>query len=164
MLDFDNGFTFDEHVYDGLLKLYCGSYEFSKHYLGPHRVPAFDGSGEGEEFECVKLIDAHPQVDCWLRNVANDARSFRLPIATEKGDWFYPDFVGRLKDGRMFVLEYKGELTAQLRETTEKDAIGRLWATQDRSRYIYATIYRSCNGKSVAQQIDAQFSTLSSKL
>ena len=160
-LDFDNGFTFDEHVYDGLLKLYCGNYEFSKHYLGPHRVPAFDGSGEGEEFACAKLIDAHPQVDCWLRNVANDARSFRLPIATEKGDWFYPDFVGRLKNGRMFVLEYKGELTAQLRETTEKDAIGRLWAAQDRSRYVYATIYGSCNGKSVAQQIDGVFASSS---
>ena len=157
-LDLENGFVFDEHVYDGLLKTYHGIFEFSKHFLGPHRVPAFDGTGVGEEFECAKQIDSHPQVDCWLRNIANHPRSFRLPIATEKSDWFYPDFVGQLKDGRMFVFEYKGDMTAQLRETSEKDAIGKLWAAQDRSMYVYATIYKSKDGKSVAQQIDAAFS------
>ena len=158
-LDLDGGFTFDEHIYDGILKLYHGSHEFSKHYLGPHRVPAFDGTGEGEEFECAQQIDAHPMVDCWLRNVANDARSFRLPIATEKGEWFYPDFVGRLTDGRMFVLEYKGEMTAQLSETVEKDAVGRLWAAQDKTKYVYATIYKSKDGKTAGQQIAAVFGT-----
>ena len=156
-LELEKGFTFDAHIYDGLLKLYRGSYEFQKHYLGPYRVPAFDGTGFGEEFVCAKLIDGHPKVDCWLRNVANDPRSFRLPIATEKSNWFYPDFIGQLKDGRLFVLEYKGDLTGQLAETVEKDAIGKLWAAQDKSKYVYATIYREKNGKTAEQQIDEAF-------
>lgn len=156
-LDLAGGFEFDEHAYDGILKLYNGSYEFSKHFLGSGRVPAFDGTGVGEEFECAKLIDAHSKVECWLRNVANDPRSFRLPIATEKSSWFYPDFVGLLNDGRLFVLEYKGEMTAQLSETTEKDAVGKLWSAQDPSKYIYATIYKHNDGKDAAQQIDAAF-------
>lgn len=156
-LDIDNGFVFDEHIYDGLLKLYHGSYEFTKHYLGPNRVPAFDGTGVGEEFVCAKLIDAHPKVDCWLRNVANHVHSFKLPIATETGNWFYPDFVGQLTDGRMFVLEYKGDLTKQQAETSEKDAIGKLWASRDKSKYVYATIYDVKDGKTVLQQIEDAF-------
>ena len=70
-------------------------------------------------------------------------------------DWFYPDFVGELVDGRFFVLEYKGELTGQSADTVEKTAIGKLWAAQDASRYVYATIYGSeLGGRTVAQQIE----------
>lgn len=158
-LDLARGFAFDEHVYDGPFKRYAGSYRFRKHYLGPHRVPAFDGTGEGEEFACAQKIDANGQVAFWLRNLANDAqRSFRLPVATAESRWFYPDFIGELTDGRLFVLEYKGKLTGQDRDTIEKDAVGRLWAAQDRAKYVYATIYGpEKDGQTVEQQIAAAF-------
>ena len=158
-LDLARGFAFDEHVYDGPFKRYAGSYRFRKHYLGPHRVPAFDGTGVGEEFACAQKIDANGQVAFWLRNLANDAhRSFRLPVATAESSWFYSDFIGQLTDGRLFVLEYKGKLTGQDRDTIEKDAVGRLWAAQDRAKYVYATIYGpERDGKTVEQQIAAAF-------
>lgn len=73
-------------------------------------------------------------------------------------EWFYPDFIGELVDGRLFVLEYKGELTGQSADTVEKTAIGKIWAAQDSSRYVYATIYGSASsGLTVAQQIDEAF-------
>ena len=73
-------------------------------------------------------------------------------------EWFYPDFIGELVDGRFFVLEYKGELTGQSADTVEKTAIGKLWATQDSSRYVYATIYGSePRGRAVDQQIEDAF-------
>ena len=71
---------------------------------------------------------------------------------------FYPDFIGELVDGRLFALEYKGELTGQTGDTTEKTAIGKLWAGQDPSTYVYATILGSDpNGLTVAQQIENAF-------
>jgi type III restriction enzyme len=73
-------------------------------------------------------------------------------------EWFYPDFIGELMDGRFFVLEYKGELTGKSADTVEKTAIGKLWAAQDASRYVYATIYGSKpEGRTVAQQIEDAF-------
>ena len=73
-------------------------------------------------------------------------------------DWFYPDFIGELVDGRLFAVEYKGELTGQTDDTTEKTAIGKLWASQDPSKYVYATILGSnADGLTVAQQIEKAF-------
>jgi hypothetical protein len=41
----------------------------------------------------------------WVRNLVGHPRSFRLPCPPLEGDWFYPDFVGRLTDERVFALE-----------------------------------------------------------
>ena len=39
-----------------------------------------------------------------------------------------PIFVARLTDGRLFVVEYKGEHLVGAPEAREKDPIGRIWA------------------------------------
>ena len=127
-LDLDGGFAFDAAMYADapLMKVYLGGTRFTKHYLGPNCVPAFDGEkkdGEGEEFDCAVQIDAHPAVRFWLRNLAKHHRSFSLPLSH---DSFYPDFVGELTDGRLFTVEYKGEHLRNAKDTLEKDAIGRL--------------------------------------
>ncbi len=160
-LDLPGGFMLDETIYAGNADVYNGSWRFKKHYLGTYAIPKFDGKkpfGEGEEFECAKLIDSSSMVRYWLRNKDSDSSSFRLPMGG-KTEWFYPDFIGELVDGRLFVLEYKGELTGQSIDTVEKTAIGKLWAEQDRSRYVYATINASDpSGLTMAQQIEAAFS------
>jgi len=159
-LDMPGGFVFDENIYSGNADVYRGSWRFKKHYLGTYAIPKFDGKkpfGEGEEFECAKLIDSSTKVLYWLRNKDSDSASFRLPMGG-RTEWFYPDFIGELVDGRFFVLEYKGELTGQSADTVEKTAIGKLWAAQDASRYVYATIYGSePSGLTVAQQIEDAF-------
>ena len=84
-------------------------------------------------------------------------RSFRLPMGG-RTDWFYPDFIGELADGRLFAVEYKGALTGQTGDTVEKNAVGKLWAAQDPSRYVYATIYGDApDGADVESQLDAAF-------
>ena len=157
-LDLPGGFVFDEHIYEGNTKVYRGTWRFNKHFLGTYAIPQFDGHkefGEGEEFECAKHIDANPKVVSWLRNKDSDPQSFKLPMGG-KTDWFYPDFIGELDDGRLFVLEYKGKLTGQSEDTVEKDAIGKLWAAQDPKKYVYATIYGDAkSGLSPEQQVNA---------
>lgn len=159
-LDLPGGFEFDETLYAGNTDVYRGPWRFQKHFLGPYAVPKFDGKkefGEGEEFECAKLIDASPKVRAWLRIKDSDSRSFRLPMGG-KTDWFYPDFLGELVDGRKFVVEYKGALTGQTDDTVEKTAVGKLWAEQDTSQYLYATIYGGApNGVDVEGQLARLF-------
>ena len=158
-LDLDGGFAFDEAMYADapLMKVYRGGTRFTKHYLGPNCVPAFDGEkkdGEGEEFDCAVQIDAHPAVRFWLRNLAKHHRSFSLPLSH---DSFYPDFVGELTDGRLFAVEYKGEHLRNTKDTLEKDAIGRLWAAKSSGKCLYATVFKSDGGLDVKGQLDKIF-------
>ena len=103
-VSFDNSFSFKEGMY-GNQRRYRGRWKPRKHFLGPDHVPAFDGTEDGEEFQCAQALDALPGLKYWVRNVARHPDSFWLPTATDK---FYPDFVALLDDGRLLVVEYKG--------------------------------------------------------
>lgn len=58
------------------------------------------------------------QVKHWVRNVDRTYGAYRLPTAT---DYFYPDFVAELTEGRQLVIEYKRRLDD---DSAEKDYIG----------------------------------------
>ena len=158
-LNLDKAFSLDDHLYrdQPMLKVYRGNYCFHKHFLGTHRIPVFDGQlkyGEGEEFECAKLIDAHTKVTTWLRNLDKCNESFWLPLAHTR---FFPDFVGILDDGRLFAVEYKGEQLRNTKDTLEKDAVGRLWAAKSGGKCLYATVYKINDGLDVKEQLDKMF-------
>ena len=85
----------------------ASSYGFAKHFF-----PVVDNlKRDSEEYDCAKEIDALEEVETWVRNVPPRHQwCFSLPTSR---DDFYPDFVARLKDGRILVVEYKGaHLTA----------------------------------------------------
>ncbi|MDR2392613.1 MAG: hypothetical protein LBD93_00405 [Treponema sp.] len=109
-----------------------------------------DGSESGEEFHCAKAIDAEPAVRFWLRNVSRHPKSFKLPTST---DFFYPDFIAQLADGRILVVEYKGGDRATNDDSKEKAAIGEIWArlSKGKALFLLATIKKG--GKSVEEQI-----------
>ncbi|MBR1870244.1 MAG: DEAD/DEAH box helicase family protein [Kiritimatiellae bacterium] len=160
-VDVERAFVLDKTLYrnQALLKVYRGSYRFNKHFLGTHRIPEFDGQlkyGEGEEFECAKLIDAHGKVKTWLRNLDKCEESFWLPLAHAR---FFPDFAGVLDDGRLFAIEYKGAHLRNAKDTLEKDAIGRLWAERSGGRCLYATVFMDNNGLNVQSQLDRLFAS-----
>lgn len=111
-------------------KLYTGGTEFRRH-LFP-RVGDFDS---GSEYKCAVHLDAHPRVDCWIRNLSGRPRhSFALQTATDR---FYPDFVGRLKDGRVFVVEVKGADRWELPDSAEKRTVGALWQEASGGRCVF---------------------------
>jgi type III restriction enzyme len=153
-LDFKTPFAFTENMYEGQL-YYQGNYHFSKHYLGGNKVPLIDGGEDGEEFQCAKALDAEPQVRFWLRNVARHAASFRLPTST---DFFYPDFIAMLKDGRILVVEYKGAHLAETPDTKEKVNIGEIWAKLSKGKALFLLASITKNGKSLEQQIKEKVS------
>lgn len=129
-------FTFDPGKYPAR-NMYQGSYEFSKHfYPVVHDLREKTGAGQiAEEFRCAQAIDAHPKVKHWVRNIERQPQfSFWLPTAT---DYFYPDFVAELVDGRVLVVEYKGEPYKTNDDSKEKKQVGHRWEASSNGRCLF---------------------------
>lgn len=136
-------------------RLYTGSYEFNKHFYPViHDLREKTAAGkEAEEFVCARAIDAHPKVKHWVRNIeAQPKFSFWLPTGA---DYFYPDFVAELTDGRILVIEYKGEGFKTNDDSREKRQVGEQWARASNGRCLFLFAVADDDGRSVAQQINA---------
>jgi type III restriction enzyme len=129
---------------------YSGRYKFQKHFFPIGLIE--DLKAQGEEYECAKAIDTLPQVKYWIRNlVRRDHASFWLPLAQGK---FYPDFICELNDGRMLVVEYKGEAYATNDDSAEKRAVGELWAQHSKGNCLFImAVEQDKEGRDVRQQI-----------
>lgn len=119
--------------------LYEGGFQFKKHYFGPKPGELKETTPGGtltEEFKCAQFLDGLPEVKFWVRNLARRTTSFRLQTSR---DWFYPDFICQLNDGRVLVVEYKGaHLWA---DAEEKRAVGAVWESRSggRCRFVMPT-------------------------
>lgn len=129
-------FTFDPGKYPAR-NLYQGSYEFSKHFYPViHDLREKTGAGQiAEEFRCAQAIDVHSKVKHWVRNIERQPQfSFWLPTAS---DYFYPDFVAELADGRVLVVEYKGEPYKTNDDSKEKKQVGHRWEASSGGRCLF---------------------------
>ena len=126
---------------------YSGRYQFAKHYF-PVLAGLLDG---GEEFACAQLIDRHPAVRHWVRNLDTAPCGFALP--TSRGR-FFADFVAELVDGRVAVLEYKGAHLLNNPYEIEKRQVGTLWAQGSQGRAIFGWLAMQRDGLGLAQQLE----------
>lgn len=153
-LSFDTGFRFHDSMFAGVPCYRGTKYRFAKHYLGWDRVPRFDGKGDdgadGDEFKAAQQLDSISEVEFWLRNVSKHPDAFWLPLASGRT---YPDFIAKLKDGRLLVVEYKGDHLVA--ESTEKRAVGQLWQSSSDGKGIYVFAEKERDGMNVKQQIQA---------
>jgi type III restriction enzyme len=95
-----------------------GDYVFEHHYYP--RIGAFDSK---EEYQCACWLDHQENVEFWVRNlVRKNGAAFFLQTATGR---FFPDFVCKLTDGRVLVVEYKGADRWQAAESNRW--VGELW-------------------------------------
>ena len=129
---------------------YSGRYKFQKHFFPINLIE--DLKAQGEEYECAKAIDGLPAVKCWVRNlVKRDQASFWLPLAHSK---FYPDFICELNDGRMLVVEYKGDAYVSNEDSAEKRAIGNKWAELSNGKCLFImAVEQDEKGRDVRQQL-----------
>lgn len=152
---FQYSFSFHPTHYPARSPYYSGRYRFKKHYypvIHDLRERRADGS-PAEEFACARALDMHPAVKQWVRNVEKEDRfSFWLPTST---DYFYPDFVCELNDGRVLVVEYKGEPYKTNDDSREKSQIGYQWQQSSGGRCLFLFAVKEDElGRSVDQQID----------
>ncbi len=144
---FDHAFRFEANRYPARPPFYRGKWQFKKHYY----AQIADLKGDGEEYDCARLIDAHALVRHWVRNVPQQQTfSFWLPTST---DYFYPDFVCELTDGRVFVVEYKGAYLDNA-DTAEKQRIGDLWAKTSGGKCVFLMAYKERDGRNLQAQLD----------
>lgn len=126
-------FTFEENRYSP--NSVCqAAYKFNKHFFPQvGELPS-----EGEEFECAVYLDTHPKVWYWVRNLPiRQEHSFWLQTSTDK---FYPDFVALLHDGRILVVEYKGEHLWGTADSEEKRRLGELWAERSGGSCLFLMV------------------------
>lgn len=111
--------------------------EFKKHYFGlkpGELAEQTPGGHQTEEFKCAQFIDGLPEVKFWLRNLVRKTSSFRLQTSK---DWFYPDFICQLNDGRVLAVEYKGADRYDTADSEEKRAIGAVWESRSNGRCLF---------------------------
>jgi type III restriction enzyme len=108
---------------------YAGAYRFRKHY---YPIPG-DLKNAGEEFECARQIDLLDDVEFWVRNLVHPSQ-FWMPTSKQRT---YPDFVAKLKDGRLLVVEYKGGDRFTADQEKEKRLVGELWARHSDGKGLY---------------------------
>jgi type III restriction enzyme len=132
LVTLDRCFTFDPENYPyPPNSLYAGRHNFRKHYYSV----VGDLKSEGEEFECAQLLDTHPKVKRWVRNLEGRPKhSFWLQTSTDR---FYPDFVCELTDGRFLVVEYKGSDRWSDDDSKEKRTIGKKWEELSDGRCLF---------------------------
>jgi type III restriction enzyme len=79
--------------------------------------------------------------------------SFWLPTSTDR---FYPDFAAELTDGRIFVIEYKGEAHATNDDSKEKRNIGELWEEKSSKRSLFLLAEKAdSKGRNTRAQLEA---------
>ncbi len=121
--------------------LYEGGFQFKKHYFGPKPGELKETTPNGnltEEFKCAQFIDDLNEVQFWVRNLSRRTTSFRLQTSK---DWFYPDFICQLTDGRVRAVEYKGGHLYDSADAAEKRAVGAVWESRSggRCRFVMPT-------------------------
>ncbi len=123
-------FTYDPEEYPAPVNsLYKGMHQFKKHYY----PDVGDLKSGGEEHECAQIIDSLDEVKTWVRNLDSQPdRSFWLQTSVGR---FYPDFVCKLNDGRILVVEYKG--SHLYTDAEEKRIIGELWEKRSRGKCLF---------------------------
>lgn len=158
----DHVFQFVPGIYPARAPYYEGRYRFRKHYYGligdlkdaPAQQP-------DHEFHCAVAIDEAPEVRHWVRNLARMPEyAFWLPTAKDR---FYPDFVAELKDGRLLVIEYKGEGYKTTDDSTIKRRIGEYWAALTGNGFLFA-VERDELGQDVRQQLAAKLKAMQAPL
>ena len=146
-VSFDRAFVFEEGMYLDRPR-YRGSWRPGRGFLPLDQMPAFDGAEGGEETRCARALDSLPGLKHWVRNADGHPRSFWLPTASDR---FYPDFVAEMEDGRLLVVEYKGEHLASGDDAAEKRAVGDLWEKE--SGGLFIMVEKEKDGKDMRAQL-----------
>lgn len=146
---YEYSFSYDLNTYPAHWH-YEGSYQFGKHFF----PLVGELKSEGEEFDCAQAIDRFYPVEYWVRNLVHPSFGFKLPLAT---NYFFPDFVVKLRDGRILVVEYKGSHLAEGSETREKQNIGELWEEKSKGQGLFLmAVKRDESGRDVYRQLESK--------
>ena len=101
-----------------------------------------------------RLLEADPKLssgDSETENILIQGDNL-LPTSS---DYFYPDFVALLNNGRILVVEYKGKPYETNDDSKEKMNIGELWESKSKGKGLFLmAVKRDVKGRDVYKQIE----------
>lgn len=109
--------------------------EFEYHYY-----PVIGHFDSGEELALARWLDqqAHKgRIEFWVRNLVKKP-GVSYSLQRPSGGKFYPDFVCKLPDGRLLVVENKG--SDRWNEAEEDRKIGALWAEMSEGKCLFVMV------------------------
>ena len=113
-----------------------GPYDFRHHYYS--RIGDFDSR---EEFECAVWLDQQAdkgRIEFWVRNlVRREGSSFSLQKSEGK---FYPDFICKLPDKTILIVEYKGADKWDTPKVKMDRMVGNLWADMSNGKCKFVMV------------------------
>lgn len=148
-------FRFDPNIYEARR-----TYEpstgrvFEKHYYPViDDLRRYTAAGNvTEEYQCAEAIELTAEVDVWVRNIPNKENAFSLPLPG--GRHFYPDFIAHLKDGRVLVVEYKGDSLVTADDAKMKKIVGDVWEKNSGGKGLFLmAVKKDDQGRCVFEQI-----------
>lgn len=148
-------FRFDPNIYEAR-RAYDPSTGrvFEKHYYPViDDLRRYTASGNvAEEYQCAEAIELTADVDVWVRNIPNKENAFSLPMPG--GKHFYPDFIAHLKDGRVLVVEYKGDSLVTANDAKMKKIVGDVWEKNSGGKGLFLmAVKKDDQGRCVFEQI-----------
>ena len=150
LMDFDFEFPTRRLNYG---KPYSGGFIFKRHYYWPVE----DLATGGEEFRCAQALDSlEKEVRHWIRNVQQKPWAYYIPLSD--GGHFYPDFVAELQNGKVLVVEYKGE--DRLLDARVKLKCGNWLEETGRGRVFFLMTTEEDGKPSVEAQIRAKIAEI----
>jgi type III restriction enzyme len=147
---FEYAFRYQPDVYPAKW-YYSGRNRFEKHFYP--MVGELESTGE--ECACAEALDAQSGIRTWVRNLALQAEaSFWLQTSTDR---FYPDFVAETLDGRLLIVEYKGNDYATNDDSKEKRLLGEVWEKNSLNKALFLmAVKKDERGRGVHDQIKAK--------
>lgn len=146
-LDANFEFEYDPNRYPARW-LFQGRHVFRKHF---YPLPGELKADKAGETGCAIALDDMEEVEWWVRNLERQPLdSFWLPTSSDR---FYPDFVARLKDGRLLVVEYKGGFLLRGTDANEKNDIGKAWAAASGGKCLFVMV---TDAKTAGKPLTAQ--------
>lgn len=148
-------FKFDPNIYEAR-RTYAPSTGrvFEKHYYPViDDLRRYTATGNvAEEYQCAEAIELTADVDVWVRNIPNKENAFSLPLPG--GKHFYPDFIAHLKDGRVLVVEYKGDSLVTADDAKMKKFVGDVWEKNSGGKGLFLmAVKKDDQGRCVFEQI-----------
>lgn len=123
---------------------YTGGFRPTKHFY------AVMGELNSFEVDCARVVDRLDQVETWVRNGVTAPDNYSIPISTGN---FYPDFVIKLTDGRLLLVEPKGRVDEL---DAEKERVGLRFADASEGKVRFVMVRQNHRlGLSAEQQIRA---------
>lgn len=96
------------------------------------------------EIQFIKFLEEHPSIDWWYKNGDNGSDHFAIKYEdsfSENEKLFYPDWIAKLKDGKVLIVDTKAGITATSQDTADKAEALQSWIkTQEDTEIIWGIV------------------------